>query len=373
MTPTENPGLYIHVPFCLSKCPYCDFYSLPSAELYEPFTNALKDEFASLSRLSQFVSDGIRSENIDSVYFGGGTPSALGGRRIADILEAVRSGFRISPDAEITVEANPHTKNPDEFFSVLKAAGVNRISMGLQSAVDSERRSLGRISTASDAFNAVFAAYGAGITDISLDVMLGIPHQTASTLRQTLDFTLNTPITHLSCYMLQIEEGTVFYKKRRSLSLPSDDETASLYEYLCSFAEGHGMRHYEISNFCFDDNVSRHNMKYWTLAPYVGIGPSAHSFFGGRRFYFNRDIRSFIDGEKAVFDCIGGDITEKIMLGLRTDTGISAEDIPEKSKKTVDGYIRSGLMKSSGGRLSLTDSGFLLSNSIITDIIRYIR
>lgn len=369
MLPTQNTGIYFHIPFCRSKCPYCDFYSLRRAELAEPYTDAVKNELLTLSRLSPFVSESVRAETVDSVYFGGGTPSVLGAKKIADILSTARDGFGISENAELTVEVNPSLDDPAGFFAELKAAGVNRVSMGLQSAVDCERRALGRIASAKDAEFAVKSAKKAGITDISLDVMLGIPMQTEKSLLYTLDFALSLEVTHMSCYMLQLEEGTVFYDRRDKLALPDEDAVADMYLLMCSHLRQNGMRRYEISNFCFGDNQSRHNTKYWTLAPYIGIGASAHSYYGGKRFYFDRDISSFINGKKAVFDCLGGDGEEKLMLALRTDAGVASEELPSDKLKTAHEFEKAGLLQNINGRLSLTDKGCLVSNSVISELI----
>lgn len=369
MNPTQNTGIYIHIPFCRSKCPYCDFYSLRTQEKADAYTDAVTDEIKTLRRLSGFVGESARAEKADSVYFGGGTPSVMGEKRLADMLSAVMNNFTVGNNAEITAEVNPSLKSPDTFFGGIAQAGFNRVSIGMQSAVDTERRALGRTAGADDVKAAVKSARRAGIHDISLDVMLGIPMQTEKTLAYTLDFALSLGITHLSCYMLQTEEGTVFYRRRDSLKLPTEDETADMYLFMCDRLKSKGMRRYEISNFCFDGNVSRHNMKYWTLAPYIGIGPSAHSFYGGKRFYFERDTDAFIERNKAVFDCIGGTDEEKIMLSLRTDSGILISELPEKSLKNLNVLESAGLISEHSGRITLTDSGCLVSNSVIAELI----
>ncbi len=369
MKPTQNTGIYIHVPFCRSKCPYCDFYSLRSPEKADAFANAVEDELKTLRRLSDFVGKDARSENTDSVYFGGGTPSVLGAKPLSEILSVCKSSFSVDKNAEITAEVNPSLSYPDAFFAELAEGGFNRVSIGMQSAVDTERRALGRTAGANEVKTAVKSAQKAGIYDISLDIMLGIPMQTEKTLAHTLDFALSLGVTHLSCYMLQIEEGTVFHRRRENLKLPTEDETADMYLFMCSRLKNAGMRHYEISNFCFDGNVSRHNMKYWTLAPYIGIGPSAHSFYGGRRFFFERDTDAFSNGAKAVFDCIGGTDEEKIMLSMRIDSGAAASDLSKEAAGKLPTLKNAGLITENGGRIALTDSGCLISNSVIAELI----
>lgn len=369
MNPTQNTGIYIHIPFCRSKCPYCDFYSLRTQEKADAYTDAVTDEIKTLRRLSDFVDESARTEKADSVYFGGGTPSVMGEKRLSDLLSAVMNNFTVDNNAEITAEVNPSIKSPDSFFGGIAQAGFNRVSIGMQSAVDAERRALGRTAGADDVKAAVKSARRAGIHDISLDVMLGIPMQTEKTLAYTLDFALSLGITHLSCYMLQIEEGTVFYSRRDSLKLPTEDETADMYLFMCERLKSKGMRRYEISNFCFDGNVSRHNMKYWTLAPYIGIGPSAHSFYGGKRFFFERDTDAFCRGDRAVFDCLGGTDEEKTMLAMRIDSGAAISELSEKSRSKLPLLKKAGLISERGGRVALTDSGCLVSNSVIAELI----
>lgn len=369
MNPTQNTGIYVHVPFCRSKCPYCDFYSLRTREKTDAYVSAVEDEMKTFSRLSPFVTESARHEKTDSVYFGGGTPSAVGAENLTRLLESVRGAFNVTPNAEITAEVNPSLDSPDAFFAKTAEAGFNRMSIGMQSAVDGERRALGRTAGAEKVSLAVKAAQKAGITDISLDVMLGIPGQTEKSLSLTLDFALSLGITHLGCYMLQIEEGTPFYERRERLHLPTEDETADMYLFMCDRLKRRGMRHYEISNFCFDGFTSRHNTKYWTLTPYIGIGPSAHSFYGGKRFFFDADIDGFINGQSARFDCMGGDAEERTMLMLRTDIGLPSAELPPEKKKKLPAMKKAGLITENNGILTLTDDGMLVSNRVISELI----
>lgn len=367
-------GIYLHIPFCRSKCPYCDFYSLTDAGLADAYTDALCEELRTLSRVSPFVPPVIKERPVDTVYFGGGTPSYLGAERLTRILNAVKEDFRVAENAEITVECNPSSSSP-ELFHALKENGVNRISLGMQSAVDSERRGLGRTAGRDVLTSAVSSCREAGIDNISLDIMLGIPGQTTESLEYSLDFALSLGVPHISAYMLKIEEGTYFYKKRNSLSLPDDDLTADMYEFMSAYLREKGMRHYEISNFCFGDKYSRHNVKYWLLDDYLGIGAAAHSFVDGRRFYFPRSLKAFTGGEKAVFDCTGGSADEYIMLSLRLDTGLSLSELKNRFSLLPNGsfyekikeWERRSLVTFDGDRLALTPSGFLVSNSLIID------
>ena len=202
------PGIYIHVPFCSAKCPYCDFYSLVGKEKITAYCDAVIDELATLRRVGPLAGD-LKHRAISTVYFGGGTPSFVGAENLSRLLGAVKDNFTVAPGAEITAECNPSSSLSPGFFETLAAAGFNRVSLGMQSAVDAERRRLGRRATAADVETAVKACQSAGITDISLDIMLGVPEQTERSLLSSLDFALSLGVTHLSAYLLSIEEGTI--------------------------------------------------------------------------------------------------------------------------------------------------------------------
>jgi len=362
----SRAGIYIHVPFCASKCPYCDFYSVSSKNGTARYTEALIDEIRTLRRNAGFLPDDFREREITSLYFGGGTPSAMPAEELGSVINEVRNCFRLSPDAEITVECNPSSDNLVEKLKTMADSGVNRISLGMQSAVDEERKKLGRKADRQGIIKAVAAAKEAGISDISLDVMLGIPLQTKDSLEETLEFALSQGITHLSAYMLQLEDGTWFARNEKKLNLPDEDFVAELYLFMCDYLKKAGMRHYEISNFCFGDHISRHNMKYWDMTEYLGIGPSAHSFVNGKRFFHPADIQGFIDGATAESEGEGGSYEEEIMLGLRTDRGII---IPEGTEGLCESLRANGLAVIRDNRISLTDKGMLISNTVITEIL----
>lgn len=363
----KNIGLYLHIPFCRSKCPYCDFYSIRADEsLKEQYVNTLKN------RISAEMS--VLGCKADTLYIGGGTPSVLGAGKIGEIVKTA-SPF-LDSTAEITVECNPFALSMD-FFKDLAVNGVNRISMGLQSAVDAERRSLGRLSNAETVKNAVTLAKNAGINNISLDVMLGIPHQTEKSLSETLDFCLSLGVPHISTYILKLEEGTLFYRNQNSLSLPNDDAVADFYLQTCETLEKNGIMQYEISNFAKPGFESRHNLKYWNCEEYLGLGPAAHSFLCGKRFYFERDLTAFLRGGKPVPDGTGGDFTEYAMLRLRLCEGLLNSEtekrfghpIPEKLIKKSAVFADNGFMTADESGLRLTKKGFLLSNSILAEIL----
>ena len=363
----KNIGLYLHIPFCKSKCPYCDFYSFSGKDTEkEEYTKALKDR---ILRISNLQCKG------DTLYIGGGTPSVLGAENLKTLVDTCKNDF-LTDDAEITVECNPHGLNED-FFKTLYSCGVNRISMGLQSAVDSERRILGRLSDRNQVENAVKMAQRVGFSNITLDVMLGIPNQTEKNLNETLDFCISLGVPHISAYMLKLEENTHFYKNQEKYNFPDDDLTADLYLQMCETLHSNGIMQYEISNFSKNGFESRHNLKYWHCEEYLGLGPSAHSFLNGKRFYFDRDFKAFMNGNSPIDDGVGGDFTEYAMLNLRLVEGLNEDkvferfghNIPKEIYEKSKIFIDNGYMISTENGLALTRNGFLMSNSILAEIL----
>ena len=366
---TDNIGLYIHIPFCRSKCPYCDFYSFIADDASKKaYTDAviecIKSDYTKYKRKA------------DTLYIGGGTPSSLETDDLVKIINTAKETF-LTDDAEITIECNPYDAS-FELFSKLYDASVNRISMGMQSANDIERKKLGRRSSREDITKAVTNAKKAGISNISLDLMLGIPSQSEESLLSSLDFCISLDIPHISAYILKIEEATPFYKLQSKLNLPSDDEVADMYLVTCDYLSSHGIKQYEISNFAKEGFESKHNLKYWNCLEYLGIGPAAHSFIDGKRFFYDRDFTSFVNaGLSPVYDGQGGSFSEYVMLGLRLCQGISDEQtvkrfghkMPDKLIKAAEKYIDNGFMEHENGNLKLTAKGFLLSNTILADIL----
>ncbi len=361
-------GLYLHVPFCDGKCPYCDFYSMRAGGMkLRQYMDAL------LRRIRSFQGRGIA---LDTVYFGGGTPSLLGDKRLARLLGAVRESFALAPGAEITVEVNP-TREPGRLYQGLREAGVNRISLGLQSAQDGELRLLGRRHTAAQAARAVEAARQAGFSNISLDLMLATPGQTEDSLRRSIQFCGELGVEHVSAYLLKIEPGTEFHQRQASLSLPGEDETAARYLLACRELEAAGYAQYEISNFARPGFPSRHNLKYWHCEEYLGLGPSAHSFFEGRRFYYPRSLTQFLLEEPPVQDGEGGGFEEFAMLALRLTEGLREDrcqarfghPIPAAMRARAEPLARAGYCALSPEGIRLTRQGFLVSNSVISRLI----
>ena len=265
----------------------------------------------------------------------------------------------------------------DDFFKKIAAAGVNRISLGVQSAVESERKSLGRLSGRKEIEKCIKDAQNAGINNISVDVMLGTPNQTGQSFDETLDFCISCGAKHISAYMLKLEEGTYFYKNKNKLNLPDDDITADMYLHMVSRLESAGFMQYEISNFSIPGFESRHNLKYWNCEEYLGIGPAAHSFIDGERFYYKRDTEAFLNGADPVPDGEGGGADEYIMLRLRLKAGIDFDEMKAKYpyedyeylKEKAIFFSKNGFAEFDGKHLCLTPKGFLISNEIIENLV----
>lgn len=365
---SETIGLYIHIPFCKSKCPYCDFYSFKADEKeYDDYTNLLIDKIK-FWHLKE-------NRTLESIYFGGGTPSVLGAERLCKILNSISEVYKIFDNAEITVEINPDTGKSIDFHK-MRCSGFNRISVGLQSAVEAELNSLGRIHTSDDARITVERAKNAGFDNISLDLMMGIPYQTKESLRKSIEFCSACGVTHISSYILKIEKNTPFDKLKKSMLLPDDDMQAELYLYAVKLLESLGYRQYEISNFAKSGFESRHNTNYWKCKEYLGIGPSASSFLNGKRFFYGRSISDF-KNNITVSDGEGGSQEEYIMLALRLASGLEYEkyknrfgSMPsEHIIKKIKKYTQMGFMESNDSFARFTPEGFLVSNTILSDLI----
>ncbi|QAT51100.1 radical SAM family heme chaperone HemW [Caproiciproducens sp. NJN-50] len=361
-------GLYVHVPFCDGKCPYCDFYSIRGTEEWmNEYTDRIIQDIKYESERT--------GRKADTLYFGGGTPSLLGARRIIRILEAARRGFGLER-AEITAEANPGD-DLSGFFREIRAAGVNRLSLGLQSADDGELRLLGRRHTAEQAEKCIAEARSAGFENLSLDLMLAVQGQTEKSLRASAEFCARAGASHVSAYLLKVEPGTAYFKNRESLRLPDEDGAASLYLSACEELERHGFRQYEISNFAKNGFQSRHNLKYWRDEEYLGFGPAAHSFLDGRRYSNRRSIGAFLRGEPAASEGDGGGFEEFAMLALRLAEGLTdarclkrfGHPVPERMKSAAKRYEAAGLTVCTEDGFRFTPRGFLVSNALTAGIL----
>ena len=367
-------GIYLHVPFCASKCPYCDFYSLPLEEAAAArYVDAVKRALASPALPG-------RGRRADTVYFGGGTPSLLGEGRLCALLEAVDRAFPLEEGAEVTLEANPGTVD-FPLLASLRKGGFNRISMGMQSAHQEELRLLGRRHEPSQTVRAMELARRGGFENLSLDLMLGTPSQTPESALDSVRACAGLGGTHISAYMLKVEPGTPYGEAHMERQVMDGDALADLYLETVRCLEGLGYRQYEISNFARPGYESRHNLKYWRGGDYLGVGPSAHSMAGGKRFFFPRDLGGFIAAadpwDLAVKDGEGGTLEEFIMLRLRLSEGLDLEELSRRWPvadltglgRGISPLCKAGYARFDGRRLALTPEGFLVSNGIIAQLL----
>ena len=374
----DKLGIYIHIPFCRSKCDYCDFYSLSGREdQMDRYQKALLAHLKETAPLAQ-------GYPVDSIYFGGGTPSYYGAKRIKELLAHLSKLFQVEKDAEITVECNPDSVDLKS-LRILRKAGVNRLSMGMQSAQEEELRAIHRIHTPQQTNQAVEAARKAKFTNLSLDLIYGLPGQTMESWKATVEHALSLIPQHLSCYGLKVEEGTPLARRvAEGEVLPDDDQQADLYLWTVGRLERAGLPQYEISNFAKPGYESRHNLRYWLTRPYIGFGPGAHSDFGGRRYSFVRDLDAYIRG---VLE--GGDIIdsselipqrercgEYLMLRLRTVQGVDGREYRHTYfmdfaplEARLREFAAQGWAEEADGRWRLTPKGFLVSNQLIGDLL----
>ena len=367
-------GLYIHIPFCKSKCIYCDFYSLPNAE------EQMDRYTAVLCRQLAEIAPRTAAHEADTVYFGGGTPSWLGEKRLRLILKTVEKHYRVAKNAEITLEANPDSAGDWKALRTLRRAGFNRISLGVQSADDAQLQTLGRPHTFAQAEEAVAAARKVKIKNVSLDLIYGLPGQTMESWQDTVEKAAALAPEHLSCYGLKVEEGTPLWTMQSGMDLPDDDLQADMYLWTADRLAELGYQQYEISNFAKPGFESRHNLKYWTLGEYAGFGPGAHSDLGDVRYAYVRDLGAYCAGVEGQGDILSEndripprerDI-EYVMLGLRITRGISRQEFEYRFRlpfapiqEVLERFEKTGHAALYGGRWRLTPTGFLLSNQII--------
>lgn len=370
-------GVYIHIPFCASKCSYCDFYSLAG-------NDKQMDKYCS-AIIAHIRESAMQMEPyyIDTLYFGGGTPSYFGAKRLCEIFNALKNSAKVLKSAEVTVEMNPDSVTAEE-LRLLKSEGFNRISLGVQSANDDILRLIGRRHTFKQAEQAVKLARAEGFDNLSIDLIYGLPSQSRNDWAETLTKGLTLRPQHISCYGLKIEDGTPICKYRGSEFLPSDDDQADMYLYMTDVLEHYGYPQYEISNFAMPGFESKHNLKYWQLEDYMGFGPAAHSYVDSVRYSYVRDLNAYINGvlegkniidEYEKIDKLER-AAEYIMLGMRTVRGISKEEYSgvyrsgfDKLEYLLTEYEKKGWTKLTGNRWSFTSSGFLLSNILIGTLL----
>lgn len=371
-------GLYIHIPFCRSKCAYCDFYSLSGQE--EQMNSYQQALLAHLAESAPMAA----GYTVDTVYFGGGTPSYYGEKRLTELLRHIKKLYQVDKHAEITTEANPDSVNL-KMLKRLRRAGFNRISLGVQSADNAQLVSIGRPHSFEQAEQGVQWARAAGFDNVSIDLIYGLPGQDQDSWKDTVERALRLEADHISAYGLKIEEGTPLFRRvEEGEQLPDDDVQADCYLWTVERLAQAGYEQYEISNFAKNNLFSRHNIKYWLTQPYMGFGPGAHSDFGGRRYSFLRDLSGYIKGVLEGGIIVDEDDTipqkerscEYLMLRLRTCQGIEEREYRNTyrmnfsplEKKLLE-FEQNGLACRVGERWRLTAEGFLLSNYIISSLL----
>lgn len=371
----DSLGIYIHIPFCIKKCGYCDFCSY--TDLSNSMLEAYTDELC--RRIRDFAKKGERY--IETVYFGGGTPTLLPAGCFEKIMKAINECFKIAPDVEITAECNPASISFDG-LAYLRTLGINRLSIGMQSANDNELRALGRVNTFKDLCDIYADSRRAGFHNISLDLMYGIPEQTPDSFEHTLNEVCRLSPEHISAYGLKIEDGTLFFKNRDRLILPDEDGEYHMYSRCVEILEHNGYGRYEISNFAKPERESRHNLRYWTLKDYIGFGVAAHSCVDGVRFGNSRNIIDFLGGKDITEEYYtisdGERRREYVMLGLRLEKGISLAEYRQlwgsdfKSDfPDTDRFIKADFFEERNGSIAFTTKGFFVSNSILSQMLDF--
>jgi len=369
----DQAGLYIHVPFCLSKCGYCSFYSITSSTLIPEFVKAVSREMAFYKKSFQ---------SFDTIYLGGGTPSLLSIQQIDDILKSANDYFNIDRQTEITMEVNPGDVSA-EYFQQLHKRGINRLNIGIQSFNNSLLKFLGRRHSAEEAIAAMDAARQAGFDNIGIDLIYGVYGQNMKTWKETLNKALSFSPEHLSCYQLSLDEKTPLYKQYRkeSVQLPAENEALDFFMTTSKILTNAGYIHYEVSNFARTDSLkSRHNMKYWRHAPYLGLGPAAHSFLDSRRWWNKADVKAYLnavgEGKKPVdkSESLSTEqlAMEALFLSMRTKDGINLKqyknrfgaDILVDKKQVIDELMKNGLLVLKDGRLKPTLDGMAVADSL---------
>ena len=363
-------GLYIHVPFCLRKCNYCDFASFsPDGDFRSQYIKKLTDEIRSYKG---------KALSADTVFFGGGTPSLLNEDELKLITDALYESFLIRENAEFTVEVNPATLTEKKLDAFI-CAGANRFSIGLQSIHENELKILGRIHTYEDFLNTYKLIRSRGINNVSVDLMFGIPEQTKVSFEKTLRTVAALSPEHLSVYGLIVEEGTPFYKAKETLKLHGEDEERELYFSACKILSDHGFEHYEISNFAKPEMRCRHNMKYWKNEEYLGLGLAAHSYLDGVRFGNSRVPNEYFTDIKQEREVISAEDERFLygMLALRLSDGVNPKEyqkrygcsFTEGKEEKINTLSDSGFIKTDRNAISLTEKGFWVSNTLITDLL----
>ena len=369
-------GLYVHIPFCVQKCAYCDFVSACAPEeQHAAYFSALQQEITS-----------CKGKRLDSIFLGGGTPSCVDARYIAALFDCIYQTMTVLPGAEITLEANPGTLTAEK-LRIYKACGINRISLGVQSLQERELRALGRIHSAQEAIQAAEAIHAAGFENVNLDLMLATPYQTRAGLRDTLEKAVMLAPTHISAYSLIVEPGTPFYalQEEGRLPLPDEDLERALCDDAAAFLDAHGFMQYEISNYAKPGFQCRHNLKYWQCLPYLGLGAAAHGFDGDMRYENTADTEQYIrliqTGKPPCVNKIAlteaDKASEYIIMALRLTRGIVFDEFAcrfgfrfeEAYEDTIRKYYSGGFFQINQSRICFTQKGFAVSNAILSEFV----
>lgn len=374
-------GIYVHIPFCVQKCKYCDFCSSAG------FSEATKSEYC--QALIKDIKDNAKSFSeylVDSVFFGGGTPTCLSPDALGVILEVIYSSYNVSLDAEITLECNPATAEKRDFEKLLKY-GFNRLSIGLQSVHDDELNALGRIHSFDEFEKTYRDAREAGFKNVNLDLMYGIPLQSLSSFESTLQKVIDLSPEHISAYALKVEQGTEFYRKRNELLLPDEDTEYEMYSLADRMLSRSGYKHYEISNYAKSGKESRHNLKYWSLDDYVGFGVAAHSLIEGVRYAVTDSVKEYVSSVNGERDAYHFQIEEElshkaaveeyIMMRLRLADGLAPTDfktkfgvlLDEKYIERIERFVKSGHVEVKDGAYAFNKDGMYVSNYILSEIL----
>ncbi len=363
-------GLYIHIPFCVKKCKYCDFISFDNRNDY-------KDAYISalINEMSEY-----KGSSCDTVFIGGGTPTSLEDEDLEKLLRAVNDNFVLSGDCEFTAEANPGTVTENK-LKLMQKNGVNRLSIGVQSFDDSLLKKIGRIHTGREADNTIDLARKCGFDNISIDLMFALPGQSFESFRETLCHAKAKKPEHISCYSLILEENTPLFKEYESggLILPSEDTERNMYDYACDFLEKNGYMQYEISNFAASGRESRHNIKYWQCREYIGIGLAAHSYYNGMRYSNTSDLSAYLSGKFHRGDeqilSVEDKVEEFMIMGLRMTNGVSKEEFKDRFGfdiyslfgNKIERFAKGGFIGENDDRIFLTHKGVAVSNSVMCE------
>ncbi|MFI5502550.1 radical SAM family heme chaperone HemW [Nocardia asteroides] len=375
-------GVYVHVPFCATRCGYCDFNTYTAGELGtsaspQSWLEALRGELATAA--TEFAALPSATPEVSTIFVGGGTPSLLGGDGLASVLDAVRANFTLAAGAEVTTESNPESTSP-EFFERIRAAGFTRVSLGMQSAAQHVLRVLDRTHTPGRAVAAAKEARAAGFDHVNLDLIYGTPGETDADLDASLDAVLAAGVDHVSAYSLIVEDGTALARRVRRGELPAPDEDvlAARYERIDSRLEAAGLSWYEVSNWAAEDDARcRHNLGYWDGGDWLGAGPGAHSHVGGVRWWNIKHPARYADRvalgglPAAGWEALTEDerYLEHLMLTVRLRTGLPLDTLAPAARPALDRILADGLAVLSGERLVLTDRGRLLADGVVRDLL----